>query len=122
MVSSRIDRKGDGRPEYRLTITVAEHGRRDVAEDCIEKLFEAFNETHPEVGAVIGANYHLGRLDATFALNAPDAQTATKRGAEIFIEAATASGLEATEIIEINAVSVGEATVEEADRELAGAL
>jgi hypothetical protein len=107
--------------EYRLIITVAEHGHREVAEDCIERLHEAFERTHPEVGAVIGANFHLGRLDATFSLDAENAESATKRGVEVFIEAANDSGLEATEIIEINVACVGEVSAEEADRELAAA-
>src|SRR4051812_5776346 len=103
--------------EYRLIITVAEHGHREVAEDCMERLHEAFERTHPEVGAVIGANFHLGHLDATFSLDAEDAKSATKRGVEVFVEAATDSGLEATEIIEINVACVGAVSAEDADRE-----
>jgi hypothetical protein len=110
-----------GMPEYRLTITVAEHGHRDVAEDRMEKLLEAFDKTHPEVGAVIGANFHLARLDATFSLDAPSAQEANERGSSVFVDAFTESGLDVTEVIEINCVAVGEASVEEADRELVAA-
>ena len=108
-------------PEYRLTITVRQHGHPDVAEANMEKLLKAFERAHPEVGAVIGANYHLNRLDATFAVDANDAQDATAVGAAVFAGAAEAAGLEPIEVIEINAVCVGQATVEEADRELAAA-
>jgi hypothetical protein len=108
-------------PEYRMTITVSEHGHSDVAESRMEQLLEAFYETHPEVGAVVGANYHLDRLDATFSIDAPNAREANGLGTKVFVEAYTASGLEVTEIIEINCVAVGEASVEEADRDLVAA-
>jgi hypothetical protein len=108
-------------PEYRMTITVSEHGHCDVAENRMEQLLDAFYETHPEVGAVVGANYHLDRLDATFSIDAPSAREANDLGTQVFVEAYTASGLEVTEIIEINCVAVGEASVEEADRELVAA-
>jgi hypothetical protein len=106
-------------PEYRLTITVTEHGERDVAEDRMERLLEAFESTHPEVGAVIGANFHLGYLDATFSVDAQDAQEAAKIGGEVFVAAATSAGLEPTEVTEINASLAGDHSVEEADRALA---
>jgi hypothetical protein len=107
--------------EYRLTITVSEHGRKDVAEERMEQLLDAFHHVHPEVGAVIGANFHLGRLDATFSIDAPSAQEANELGSQVFVEAFGESGLEVTEVIEINCVAVGEASVEEADRDLVGA-
>jgi hypothetical protein len=106
-------------PEYRLTITVTEHGERDVAEDRMERLLEAFEATHPESGAVIGANFHLGHLDATFSVVAEDVQSAARSGSQMFADAATAAGLEPTEVIEINASSVGDQSAEEADRALA---
>jgi hypothetical protein len=107
--------------EYRLTITVRKHGHPDIAEANMEQLLEAFESVHPEVGAAIGANYHLNRLDATFSVEADDAGGATVLGATIFKDATNAAGLEPIEVIEINAVCVGQATVEEADRELAAA-
>jgi hypothetical protein len=107
--------------DYRLTITVRKHGHRDVAEESMENLLGAFEDLHPEVGAVIGANYHLGRLDATFSVQAEHAQEASTRGYEIFAEAMEAAQLTPMEIIEINAVCVGQTTAEEADRELAAA-
>jgi glycerol-3-phosphate dehydrogenase len=110
-----------GMSEYRLTVTVAKHGAREVAEDRMERLLDAFHETHPEVGAVVGANYHLDRLDVTFSLDAESAKEANDRGAEIFAEAYVKSDLEVTKIIEINCVEVGEASAEEADAKLVGA-
>jgi hypothetical protein len=89
-------------PEYRLNVICTEHGRKDVAEGNMELLAEAFFETHPEAGAVVAANFHLGTLDATFSVDAEDAKSAGPAGLELFAEAASASGLEPTEIVEIN--------------------
>lgn len=93
-------------PEYRLNIAFREHGRREVAEDNMEMLSNAFFETHPEVGAVIAANFHLGTMDATFSVIAEDAKAASPFGVDVFCEAAAASGLEPTEIVEINVQAV----------------
>jgi hypothetical protein len=110
-----------GMSEYRLTVTVAKHGAREVAEDRMERLLEAFHEKHPEVGAVVGANYHLDRLDVTFSIDAESAGEANDQGIEIFKDGYLASGLEVTKIIEINCVEVGEASADEADAELVAA-
>lgn len=99
--------KGLSMPEYRLNVVFTEHGRKEVAEDNMELLSDAFFQTHPEAGAVIGANFHLGTLDATFSVNAEDAKSAGPLGMDLFAEAAGASGLEATEVVEINIQSVG---------------
>lgn len=121
VLSQMVDRKGDGMREYRLTITIRKLGRRDVAEENMERLLDAFEDRHPEVGAVIGSNYHLHRLDATFSIDASGAQDATARGSAVLNEIFDAAGFDAPEITEINSVCVSEATVEEADRDLAAA-
>lgn len=108
-----------GMPEYRLTITVTEHGEREVAEDRMERLLEAFELTHPEAGAVIGANFHLGYLDATFSVDAENAQEAARIGSDMFVDAANAADLAPSEVTEINAALAGDHSVEEADRALA---
>jgi len=92
-------------PEYRLNVVCTEHGQRGVAESNMELLTEAFLATHPEAGAVIAANFHLGTLDATFSVDADDAKSAGPVGLDVFAEAAGESGLEPTEIIEINVQS-----------------
>jgi hypothetical protein len=121
MVSRQIEQKEMGMSEYRLTVTIAQHGEREVAEDRMERLLDAFHNKHPEVGAVVGANYHLGRLDATFSVDADSAKEANDKGGDIFVEAYMDADLEVTKIIEINCVEVGEASAEEADAELVGA-
>lgn len=107
--------------EFRLTITVAEHGRREVAEERMEQLLEAFERIHPEVGAVLGANFHLGRLDATFSVDAKDVHEATEHGWRAFVESAEKAELEPSEVVEVNAIAVGETSVQESDRELVAA-
>jgi hypothetical protein len=107
--------------EYRMTITVSEHGHRDVAEDRMEQLLEAFERAHPEVGAVVGANYHRGRLDATFLIDAPSAREANDLGSDVFASAMADAGLELTKIIEINCAAVGETSADDADRDLVAA-
>jgi len=119
--SEMANKRENGMRDYRLTITVKKHGHRDVAEQNMERLLEAFESLHPEAGAAIGANYHLSRLDATFSIQADGAQAASAMGYDVFAEAMEAAGLEPTEIVEINAVCVGQMTAEEADRELAAA-
>jgi hypothetical protein len=93
-------------PEYRLNVVCTEHGRKEVAEGNMELLSNAFAATHPEAGAVIAANMHLGTLDATFSIDADDAKSAGPVGMDVFAEAANASGLDPTEIVEINVQSV----------------
>jgi hypothetical protein len=92
--------------EYRLNVVCTEHGRKEVAEENMDRLSDAFFSTHPEVGAVIAANFHLGTLDATFSVDAKDANSAGPIGMDVFAEAADASGLEPTEVVEINVQAV----------------
>lgn len=89
-------------PEYRLNIVFRHSLGRDVIEDHMERLLDAFFETHPEVGAVVGANFHLKTMDATFSMPARDAKAASLLGVGVFGDAMAASGLELTEIVEIN--------------------
>jgi hypothetical protein len=66
--------------EYRITVTMTEHGRPDVAEGNAEALLTAFEKTHPEVGAAVGADLEQGTLEVTFSIDAEDANEAYKAG------------------------------------------
>jgi hypothetical protein len=79
--------------EYRITITMGELGKPEVAEKNVERIFEAFYRTHPEVEAVVGTNGRAGTIDITFSLVARSLQDAFDRGAPIF-----ADGMEAAEV------------------------
>lgn len=105
--------------EYRATITVTEHGRRDVAEERSERVLEAFERLYPAAGAVLGANFHLGLLDVTFSVEADQAQTASDLAYEMFCKATEAAEITPTEIVEINVAAVAALdTTEALDDEL----
>jgi hypothetical protein len=82
--------------EYRLTVTVAQHGHDP---ENGERLLHGFITTHPEVGAVVDQNTETGELSVTYSVDAEDFSTVAERGSSIFAEGATASGLEPTEVI-----------------------
>ena len=96
--------------EYRIWVTLAEHGRSGIAEDNAERLLDAFEKVHPEVGPSVGANPSQGTLSVLFSLDATDANEAFERGRPIFAAGLRASGLRPTPVtrIEIEAVPAGE--------------
>ena len=77
--------------EYRVTITFVSG---DTGEDAVERVFNAFYKTHPEVEAVVGATQKT--LDVTFSFEAVGAYEALERGWEIFRAASSAAGLSRT--------------------------
>lgn len=88
--------------EYRLNIVCRESSGRGVIEEKMERLLDAFFEAHPEVGAVVASNFHLGTMDATFSVLARDAKAAGVLGAEVFDEVLATSDLQPAEITGIN--------------------
>jgi hypothetical protein len=83
-------------PEYRLHITVAEHGR-DPADG--ERVLEGFMQTHPEVGPSVSQNSAAGTLSITFSLDAADANEAIDLGRPIFARGGSASGLSPAPVV-----------------------
>ncbi len=101
--------------EFELTVTVSNHGH-DLENG--ERFAQGFTDTHPEVGAIVEQNVETGLLAVTFWFEAEDCPEAAERGAQIFQEGATASGLEASEFVGAN-VSVVQPDQEEKEaREL----
>jgi len=96
--------------EYRITVTLAEHGRPGIAEDNAEVLLSAFEKAHPEVGPSVSANFRQETLSVLFSLDAEDANQAFERGRPIFAAGLRASGLRPTPVtrIEIEAVPADE--------------
>lgn len=80
--------------DFRFNIAIEAHGARGVAEDNAEALLDAFERTHPEVGAAVGANLEREELEVTFCAGGRSIDDAAKRAGGIFIDAAMASGLE----------------------------
>ncbi len=54
---------------YRITVTIAEHGRD---EDVAERLLDVFEEEYPQAGAVVSQNVASGELSMTVAVEAED--------------------------------------------------
>jgi hypothetical protein len=94
--------------EYRLTVTMAEHGWRPDAEDNGERLLDAFVQVHPEVGPVVAGDMRVGTLDVTFSLDAADAEEALDLGRKIYAEGLLASGLRPTPVVGIHVEVVEE--------------
>ena len=92
--------------EYRIWVTLSEHGRPGVAEDNAERLLAAFEKVDPEVGASVSADFGQRTLSVLFSLDAADANQAFERGRPIFAAGLQGSGLRATPVtrIEIEAV------------------
>ncbi len=76
--------------EYRLTITIPQHGS---AEENADRLLDGFLDTHPEVGPVVGQDLEAATLAVVFSLEAENVYDAFERARVIFADGATASGL-----------------------------
>lgn len=74
--------------DYRLSITMSNLGQNPANG---ERFLEAFQATHPEVGAVVSQNTETGTLTTTFTVEARDAQHAVDVARPIFADAATAA-------------------------------
>jgi hypothetical protein len=104
--------------KYRIFVVIAELGEREAAETNMERFVDAFDATQPDAGAVMAANYRLETLDATFTVEAPSAREACDIGGDIFCEAANKTGIEPTEILELQATLVAPARHEQLTGEL----
>lgn len=86
------------RVEFRLTVTIAEHGWDPKNGDLF---LRGFVETHPEVGAVVDQNTKTGTLSVTFSFDAADLLEAMRLGSTIFADGAAASGLPVTSLTDV---------------------
>jgi hypothetical protein len=89
--------------EFRITITVGEHG---VSEDSASTFLDGFLATHPETGPVVSQDRETGSLSVTFALPADDANQAIDRARRVFRDGVSASGLEPSAVLGVEAVLV----------------
>ncbi len=83
--------------EYRLTITIAEHGNEEAAERCLD----AFLTRHPETGPVVSINPSAGTLSVTIALDATDPWAAGNLASMIWASGLNQSGLAPAPIIDV---------------------
>jgi hypothetical protein len=82
--------------EFRVTVTVSQHGH-DLENG--ERFLEGFVATHPETGPVVDQNTETGHLSITYSFEAEDFAEAARLGSDIFLEGATASGLQASDFV-----------------------
>jgi hypothetical protein len=84
--------------EFRVTVTVAEHGRREGVDGRLEQLVDSYAQIHPDAGAVAGANLQDGTAEVTFSLEAESLADAGRRWEPIFRTGFEASGLAVTKL------------------------
>jgi hypothetical protein len=89
--------------EHRLTITITEYGA-DV--DAADRVLDAFNDQHPEVGVAVAQETGSGHLLITFSLDADDVNDAYERGRPVFVESMKATGLEPTQFVDLHVETV----------------
>jgi hypothetical protein len=92
--------------EVRVSFTIAEHGSDP---DNGERFMDALMARFPEGGPSVSQNFEDRTLTVTFALDADDANAAVQQSIEIFTDAAAATGLPVTSVLDV------EASVVEAD-------
>jgi hypothetical protein len=101
--------------EYELTVTVSRHGH-DLENG--KRFARGFAEAHPEVGAIVEQDTETGLISVTYWFEADDFAEAADRGALIFNEGASASGLEASEFVTAQLSAVDADRETEPKREL----
>lgn len=85
--------------DFRFTISIESLGAREVAEDNAEAMLDAFERTHPEAGAAVGADLEAGLLEVTFCAGGRSLDDAADNAGKIFIESAVASGLKPSPLV-----------------------
>jgi hypothetical protein len=88
--------------EYRITITLAEHGSAENS----ERVLESFLATSPEAGAVVEADTEAGTLSVTYSVEAHDLDELRRVAADIFAGGMTRSELPATHLVDVEVEDV----------------
>lgn len=84
--------------EYRIAITIAEHGFSD---DAADRCLDAFLSLYPDAGAVVSQNTSNGHLSVTIAVDATDPWAAVNLSATMFTTGLDTAKLPATSIIDV---------------------
>jgi hypothetical protein len=101
--------------EYRLTMTIAEHGFSD---EAAERCLDALLALHPETGPVVAQNTDSGHLTITIALDATDPWAATNLGAGILADSLTQAEVPVTPVLDLCVSAVDREDSTEDVREL----
>jgi hypothetical protein len=102
--------------EFRITVSLADLGRAEVAEKNAEQLLDSFLERHPEIGPIVSVDLERELLEVTVALDAEDAEAAFDEGRKFITSGFINSGVELTKVVSVNVE-----LVDVQDRELAPA-
>lgn len=89
--------------EFRITVTIADHGFSD---EAAERCYDAFADLHAQHGPVVDHNSETGELSVTVSLDATDPWAAANLGSRIIGSGLEASGLERTGIIDVCVTAV----------------
>lgn len=84
--------------EFIFTASIKGLGARDVAEENMMALLDAFESAYPKAGAAVGADLMVGLLEVTFCATGRSLDEAAARARKIFDAAASASGLDPIEV------------------------
>jgi hypothetical protein len=104
--------------EYRVTVTIAEHGFSD---EAAESALDALLEIAEAAGPVVSQDAESGEMRLTIALDADDAWTAAEQASSVFAEALDKTGLPVTEVIGVQVTAVEREDSTENVRELVSA-
>lgn len=85
--------------DFRFTISIEKLGARKDAEDNAEALLNAFEHTHPEAAAAVGANLEAELLEVTFCASGKSLSDAAEKAGRIFVDAAIQSDLEPSPLV-----------------------
>lgn len=84
--------------EYRLTVTIAEHG---ASEEVAERILDALVEVHPETGPVVSQDLTDSTLTITVAIEATDPWTASTLGSRVVGGTLEHLDLPMTEVLDV---------------------
>jgi len=82
--------------EYRITVTVSEHGYEP---ENGERVLDGFLRTHPQTGPVVDQDVAAGTLSITFAVDASDYDHAVDSAREVFAGGMKAAGASVTQVL-----------------------
>lgn len=85
--------------EFVFTVSIKDLGARNIAEENMMILLDAFEDRYPKAGAAVGADLVARRLEVTFCAAGRSFDEAAARARRIFDAAASASGLEPIEVV-----------------------
>jgi hypothetical protein len=94
--------------EYRITVTLAEFGQPALAAETMDRIVDAIERVHPEVGAVASANSDTGTLDVIYALDADVFDAVAESAPAVFVDGMSEAGLVSYEIVHGEIDLVGE--------------